>query len=233
MSVSRETCRSQLSSCLLVVLLMWTVACLGEERPVRRGDTAPESGEGARPPIPDVDDGETPRRATDGSADRAGEPDAGGGDPLLAWEPPYEGTAGIVDVPSPGGRVATLVEVETGRHPTYDRIVFTFVGDVLPGYHLEYVDRPVRRCGSGQPVELPGDGWLEVRLEPAAAHDEGGRPTVEERRLAPAHPAVLEAVLTCDFEAVVIWVLAVESPNRYRVLELEEPSRLVVDVRHQ
>jgi len=31
----------------------------------------------------------------------------------------------------------------------------------------------------------------------------------------------------------VTWVLAVQSPNRYRVLELEDPARLVIDVRHE
>src|SRR3990172_2005408 len=31
----------------------------------------------------------------------------------------------------------------------YDRVVFEFAGDSLPGYHVEYVNRPVVRCGSG------------------------------------------------------------------------------------
>jgi hypothetical protein len=43
---------------------------------------------------------------------------------------------------------------------------------------------------------------------------------------------VRRLVLTCDFEAVVVWVLAVGSPNRYRVTVLEGPPRLVVDLRH-
>jgi len=206
-------------------------ACLGEERPARRSGAEQDEVRRARPPIPDVEDEEESLDEGPGAPSDSDEGE--GGDALVAWEPPYEGTAGIVDVPSPGGRVATLVGVETGRHPTFDRVVFTFAGGGLPGYHLEYVDRPVRRCGSGQTVELPGDGWLEIRLEPAAAHDEEGRPTVGDRRLEPALPVVLEAVLSCDFEAVVTWVLAVESPNRYRVLELEEPARLVVDVRHE
>jgi hypothetical protein len=41
-----------------------------------------------------------------------------------------------------------------------------------------------------------------------------------------------ELELTCDFEAVVTWVLGLESPNRYQVRELSNPPRLVVDVRH-
>lgn len=35
---------------------------------------------------------------------------------------------------------------------------------------------------------------------------------------------------TCDFEAVVTWVLGVSSSRPFRVTELSEPTRLVVDV---
>ena len=89
----------------------------------------------------------------------------------------------------------------------------------------------MRACGSGDVVPLPGDGWLEVRLEPAAAHTEAGRPTVG-REVAVDLVNVKRVVTTCDFEAVVTWVLAVGSPNDYHVSELADPPRLVVDVRH-
>ena len=90
----------------------------------------------------------------------------------------------------------------------------------------------VRACGSGEPVPLPGDAWLEIRLTPTVAHTDDGRATIPERRRAMALPSVLEIVSTCDFEAIVTWVLAVRSPEPYRVRLLENPSRVVVDVRH-
>jgi hypothetical protein len=40
-------------------------------------------------------------------------------------------------------------------------------------------------------------------------------------------------VQTCDFEAVVTWVLAVSSPEPFRVTRLENPSRVVVDIRQR
>ncbi len=103
----------------------------------------------------------------------------------------------------------------------------------MPGIHVEYVDEPVRACGSGEAVALPGDAWLEVRITPVHAHTDLGRPTIEERRRAPDLPAVLEIVQTCDFEAVVTWVLAVRSPEGFRLTRLDDPARLVVDVRHR
>jgi hypothetical protein len=141
-------------------------------------------------------------------------------------------TVGIVDLaPLPAG-VATLVSLRSARHEGYERVVWEFSGPA-PGIHAEYVDRPVRQCGSGATVPLPGDAWLEVRLEPARAHTEEGRPTIAERRRTTALPIVLEMVQTCDFEAVVTWVLAVSSPEPLRVTRLENPPRVVVDIRRR
>lgn len=142
-----------------------------------------------------------------------------------------EWAAGIIDRPQPNAPVATLVAVRTGTHEGFDRIVFEF-DQRVPGYHIEYIDRPVRKCGSGNVTQLAGDGWLEVRMSPVNAHTEEGRPTVAEREQIPNLPVLSELELTCDFEAVVSWVFGVESPNRYQVRELNIPPRLVIDIRH-
>jgi hypothetical protein len=42
-----------------------------------------------------------------------------------------------------------------------------------------------------------------------------------------------ELKLICDFEGQVEWLLGLAARNGYRVLELTEPPRLVVDVRHR
>lgn len=143
----------------------------------------------------------------------------------------FEGTAGITDKKPQSGETAILAAIRTGRHPDFDRIVFEF-SNALPGYHIEYIDKPVRSCGSGEVVPLAGDGWLEVRMMPSAAHTEMGEPTVSNRSLKVDLPIVKELRSTCDFEADVTWVAGVSSPNRYRVLELSDPSRLVIDIKH-
>jgi hypothetical protein len=126
--------------------------------------------------------------------------------------------------------VATLREVRTARHEGADRIVFVFAGAELPSYAVEYVDRPVRECGSGHVVTLAGDAWLSIRMEPARAHDDEGRATISDRDRRPELPVVRQLRVTCDFEAVHEWVAGVATPNRFRVLELREPTRLVVDL---
>jgi hypothetical protein len=127
--------------------------------------------------------------------------------------------------------MTTLIEVRTAVHPDFERVVFVFEGDQLPGYKVEYVDRPVRRCGSGEVVELPGDAWISVRLEPSQAHTEAGAPTIVDRARTLNYQNLKALKMICDFEGQVEWVVAVGAPNPYRTLELGARSRLVVDVR--
>jgi hypothetical protein len=158
--------------------------------------------------------------------------------PAPAVAPPPENlqhrewTAGTVTLRRTGLPPVTLRAVRAARNAGFDRVVFEFDGPQLPGYHLEYVDRPVPRCGSGDATEVAGQGWLQVRLTPAQAHTDAGQPTVTAREQKPSLPLLQELELTCDFEGEVTWVLGNARPQPYRVMELREPTRLVVDVRH-
>lgn len=145
----------------------------------------------------------------------------------------FTGTAGIIDKKNQVKGVAVLKEVRAARHGNYDRVVFEFEGAEMPSYHIEYIDKPVRACGSGHVVPLKGDGWLEIRFTPAAAHTEEGKPTVKNREQSPNFKIIKEMKSTCDFEAEVAWVLGVASPNHYRILELKNPTRLAVDIKHK
>ncbi len=133
----------------------------------------------------------------------------------------------------PGVPPALLRAVETSSGPGYDRVVFEFAGDSVPGYHVEYMTAPVRRCGSGNPVALAGAGRLVVRFEPARAHDERGNPSPAERERATGLPALKDMKLVCDFEGQVEWALGVAAAAPYRVSETTGPARLVLDVRHR
>jgi hypothetical protein len=125
-----------------------------------------------------------------------------------------------------------LKDVRSAMHPNYDRIVFEFAGAQLPSYKIEYIDKPVRACGSGNVVTFMGDAYLSVLFTGANAHTEAGEPTIKDRTRSPNHTVVKDLKLICDFEAEVEWVMGVASPNKYRVLELKNPTRLVVDINH-
>lgn len=126
---------------------------------------------------------------------------------------------------------AIVQDVRTGRHDGYDRIVFEFSGPDVSGFHIEYIDEPVRECGSGKPFYLPGDGWLMIKFLSARMHKNGSS-TVTRRDLKPKYPVLLRLTTVCDFENYVTWVASVATPNKYQVLALKNPPRLVVDIKH-
>lgn len=144
----------------------------------------------------------------------------------------FEGTAGITEKKYEIKQTAILEDVRVGRHEGFDRVVFEFEDAELPSYRVAYIDKPVRACGSGDVVPLAGDGWLEIRFTSAAAHNENGEATVKNRAQSPNLKIIKEMKSTCDFEAEVEWVLGVAAPNKYRVLELKNPTRLAIDIKH-
>lgn len=143
--------------------------------------------------------------------------------PQEAW------TAGTTDRVRTLSGPVVLRDLRVGVNAGFDRVVLEFLGGSVPGYRVEYVDR-VHHCGSGEPLRVAGDGWLAITLRGTEAHDERGQSTVSPRERRLQMPIVKEYEFSCDFEGEVQVVLGVSSPNRYRVTELQNPTRLIVDV---
>ncbi len=80
-----------------------------------------------------------------------------------------EWTAGIIDRPLPNAPATTLVAVRTAAREGFDRIVFEF-DERVPGFHIEYIDRPVRRCRSGKVTQLAGSSSGCTRRTPRPSY---------------------------------------------------------------
>lgn len=137
--------------------------------------------------------------------------------------------------PATNRRTALLTAVRAARHEGFDRVVFQFA-NVLPGYDVRYVRRPVTQDGSGKVVRVTGAHVLRVRMENALDADlaKPGAPRTYTgpRRFTPATPEVAELVWIGGFEAVLTWAIGVRDRADFRVLALKAPPRLVVDVRN-
>ena len=139
----------------------------------------------------------------------------------------------IKSLPDPAPGSALLDDVRVGAHPEeggWDRIVFEFRGH-RPAGKIEYVDR-VNRCGSGEPVtNLPGTAILKVRFEGTDAHNQAGQTTIYSTTVNGPGNAILRSQQTCDFEAIVEWAIAVDAKERMNVRFLENPNRVVIDIK--
>ena len=145
---------------------------------------------------------------------------------------PFEGGRDPIEVA--GGSappVAELVDVRTGRHEDFDRVVFEFTG-ALPGYRVEYVAPPIIACGSGMTVAVDGGALLLVEMNPAAAHNDAGETTFGPQELLPGLASILEVTTTCDFEGFATWVVGLTEEADFNVFTLDDPFRVVVDVAH-
>ncbi|MGK2966086.1 MAG: AMIN-like domain-containing (lipo)protein, partial [Tepidiformaceae bacterium] len=146
--------------------------------------------------------------------------------------PAFQGTIDKTEKELPGV-VVTVVDVRTGEQAEgYDRIVFEFEGTQIPGYSIEYVVPPLAQCGSGQSVDIEGEALLSIKLRTAAAHDDQGQVTIDSPEILAAHPEIVEAEQSCDFEGLVQWGVGVTEKQPYRVLELSGPPRIAVDILH-
>lgn len=154
--------------------------------------------------------------------------------PVPSQDTSFAGTTAVTHRAPPGAPQAALRAVEATAQSGYDRVVFEFAGDSVPGYHVEYAPptNTVRRCGSGDPVTVQGAGQLIVRFEPARAHDNQGQPVVERERTL-GLPAITEMKLICDFEGQVEFVLGVTAATvPSRVSTQGPPARIILEVRH-
>lgn len=212
------TARALLAVLAAATLLVPLGACGDDEDATTAGGTTTATSTVAGATTPD----DSPTGTTSGSAD-----DGEGIDPML--------DAGLepVAIEADGRGTAYLTEIDVARHEGYDRVVFHFE-DARPGATVGYVEPPLRADGSGFVVEVDGVAALEVRLEPASVVDLSSA-TVREvyagpDRIAPDTPTVAEVVQVGDFEGVARWAIGVRDRAAFRVLVLEDPSRIVVDV---
>ena len=152
---------------------------------------------------------------------------------------PYCGLVwGSLEKSAPGLSQAPVVDVRTGRHSCYDRLVVDVAGDV-GGFTAAYVPQVVQD-GSGAVIPTRGGAALQITVNDPA-YDSGGHPTYS-----PADPRELsnvsgystfrQVVFAGSFEGYTSIGLGVRARLPFRVFVLDGPgssSRVVVDVAHR
>lgn len=133
-----------------------------------------------------------------------------------------------------------LVDVRVGEHDGYDRIVFEYAQDTrsssislangVPNYRVEYVESATA-CGSGFPVTSDGQVMLQVHLPGSYIYDpDTGEATLDDLEMSADHQSIVSVEEICGFEGNSTWILGLRSGQPFRIQEIAEPPRLVIDI---
>lgn len=160
--------------------------------------------------------------------------------PASAHTAPYCGiTWGSLDKSAGVASSGSLMNVRSGQHGCYDRLVLDVSGSAA-GYTVRYVPA-VHAQGSGQVVPLRGGAFLEIVARAPAYDVNTGHPTytpADLRELVDlaGYRTFRQAAWGGSFEGYTTVGLGVRARLPFRVFTLAGPgsgSRLVIDVAHQ
>jgi len=151
-------------------------------------------------------------------------PSTGDDEPFYADLRPDEGGTS-------GGGGLSVVDVRTARQAGYDRVVLELGGTGRPGWLVRWVEHPASD-GSGLPVAVAGDAYLELVVRGVGAPPDTGVPPFVGRVSATGTQQVREVVVDSVFEGQALAFVGVTGARRpFRAFGLMDPPRVVVDVR--
>jgi hypothetical protein len=203
--------RRTLASALLLALAVSGAACSGDDD----AGSGATTSTGSRATSTDAPTTTAPRGTTTAPADRV--------TTTTVACPGLQGASTADRRGSPAGSTGALLTAVAWAGGCTDTVTFGFraADRQPPGYETGYRAGPIRADASGEVVAVDGRAFLVVRMEPAYGFDfESGAPTYTgPRRIAPAGGVhVREIVETGDFEAVLTWVIGLDSARPYQVV---------------
>jgi hypothetical protein len=238
-----------LAALLLVAGLVWpqlTLPGAPVVDDVADAPTPPTPDPDADPQDPDPQDPDPqdPDPASEPTPDPAPTDPAPESQPEATEPPSGTGTAPPVDddpstadrVQAPDGPADLVVaDVRVGVHDGFDRVVVELAGDGRVGWFTELGDTAFED-GSGASVDVDGGAVLTVMLNAVAFPPDLPDPSLRwegPRVPAPADAVVLtEVVDSIVFEAQHQLFVGLAERVPYRIVRLEDPQRVVIDLLH-
>jgi len=128
-----------------------------------------------------------------------------------------------------------LNAIRHGTHENYDRIALEF--NNLPNYEIGY-ESSIVYDGSGEPVSLNGDAFLQLVFNPAQAHTDAGEPTLPSpllNQVSTGFPALQAYLMNGDYEGYVSIALGLSDKLGFDVQKFQTSEGnwvIYVDIAH-
>jgi len=128
--------------------------------------------------------------------------------------------------------VANIVDVRVGAHDGYDRVVFEFEQGT-PDLTLDRATPPITGDASGLPIEVNGDSFLSLTMRGGSKQtDEGTSSYNGPTSFDPGFDSLDALVEGGDFERQSTWYLGLTAESCARLIGLDGPPRIVIDIEH-
>ncbi len=128
--------------------------------------------------------------------------------------------------------LANITDVRVGTHAGYDRVVFEFEQGT-PEVTLDRASPPFTADASGLPIDVEGASFLRLTMRGGSKQTDAGTSSYDgPTDFSVDHPALVHVVEGGDFERQSTWYLGLTGEACVRVLLLDEPHRLVIDLEH-
>jgi len=128
--------------------------------------------------------------------------------------------------------LANITDVRVGTHDGYDRVVFEFEQGT-PELTLDRATPPFTQDASGLPLDVDGSSLLRLTMRGGSKQtDEGTSSYDGPTDLDPDLPVLVDLIEGGDFERQSTWYLGLTSEACVRILLLDDPARVVIDVEH-
>lgn len=204
--------RSRLAALLAAALLVTALAGCADDpgddqTPVANDPSSSSSDDGSTEPDPQP------------------EPESHSGPAFPANTKPDDGGFGK-------GGPRWVTGIRTARNDGFDRIVFDLGGKGDPGWYVRYIKKP-RQDGSGDPVAVEGDRFLQVVLRGIGYPGFDGVPEIELGTVTGNGTSLVTEVVPAGvFEGDQLAFIGLTGRKKpFRVFALSNPTRVVVDIR--
>jgi hypothetical protein len=123
-------------------------------------------------------------------------------------------------------------DVRIGAHDGYDRVVFEFI-EGTPELTLDRDEPPFHQDGSGFEIAVDGSSFLRLTMRGATKLQADGTNSYEgPTNFQPGLSQLVHLIEGGDFEAQSTWYFGLNAEACVRLMLLEGPDRIVIDIQH-